>query len=234
MTEVAAKRCTVPARSMPAMITLHYLPGAASFAVHCLLRELQVPFTLQLVDRANDGHKSPAYLKLNPNGLIPVLVDGDLVMYETAAILLHLADTHPAAALAPPLGSAERAHYYKWMLWLSNTLQATLIHYFYPERWVDTGNDAGVAQVKAHAEAKAVACLQQVDDLLAGHGGPWLLGARYSAADPMAFMLSRWTRNFGSRPARDFPHIAAYQQRMMTRPALQQVFAAEQLPPPFV
>ncbi len=219
---------------MAPMITLHYLPGAASFAVHCLLRELDAPFTLQLVDRANDGHKSPAYLKLNPNGLIPVLVDGELVMYETAAILLHLADTHPTASLAPSLGSAERAHYYKWMLWLSNTLQATLIHYFYPERWVDEGHAEGAAQVKLHAESKVVACLKQIDDQLAAHGGPWLLGAHYSAADPLAFMLCRWTRNFKSRPARDFAHIGPYLQRMLARPALQQVFKVEQLPPPFV
>ena len=219
---------------MAPMITLHYLPGAASLAVHCLLRELDAPFTLQLVDRANDGHKSPAYLKLNPNGLIPVLVDGELVMYETAAILLHLADTHPTASLAPSLGSAERAHYYKWMLWLSNTLQATLIHYFYPERWVDEGHAEGAAQVKLHAESKVVACLKQIDDQLAAHGGPWLLGAHYSAADPLAFMLCRWTRNFKSRPARDFAHIGPYLQRMLARPALQQVFKVEQLPPPFV
>jgi glutathione S-transferase len=216
------------------MITLHYLPGAASFAVHCMLRELNASFELQLVDRANDGHKSPAYLRLNPNGLIPVLVDGELVMYETAAILLHLADTHPAASLAPPLGSAERAHYYKWMLWLSNTLQATLIHYFYPERCVDEGNAEGTAQVKAHAEAKAVACLKQIDDQLAGHGGPWLLGPHYSAADPLAFMLCRWTRNFSHRPAREHPHIAPYLQRMLARPAVQRAFATEGLQPPLV
>lgn len=219
---------------MHAMITLHYLPGAASFAVHSLLHEIGLPFTLQLVDRANDGHKSPAYLKLNPNGLIPVFVDGDLVLYETAAILLHLADAHPSAGLAPALGSPERAHCYKWMLWLSNTVQATLIHYFYPERMVDAGNADGAAQVKAHAEAKVVACLSQIDTLLAGHGGPWLLGAQYSAADPLAFMLCRWTRNFKSRPARDFAHIGPYLQRVLARPALQRVIATEQLPPPLV
>ena len=70
-----------------------------------LLHELGVPFELQLVDRTQGAHKSPAYLKLNPNGLIPVLVDGDLVLYETAAICLHLADTHPGRGLAPPLGT---------------------------------------------------------------------------------------------------------------------------------
>ncbi|MDP2006757.1 MAG: glutathione S-transferase family protein [Rubrivivax sp.] len=216
------------------MITLHYLPGAASFAVHVVLQETAAPFRLQLVDRANDGHKSPAYLKLNPNGLIPVLVDGDLVLYETAAVLLHLADTHPAAGLAPPLGSAERAQYYKWMVWLSNTVQAHLIHYFYPERLVDAGNADGAAQVKRHAEAKVGSCLAQIDDLLASRRGPWLLGTDYSAADALAFMLCRWTRNFQTRPARDYPHIGPYLQRMLARPAVQRVFATEQLPPPLV
>jgi glutathione S-transferase len=217
------------------MITLHHYPGNASFAPHALLREIGADFELQLVDRVHGAHRSPAYLKLNPNGLIPVLVDGPLVLYETAAILLHLADVHPAAGLAPPLASAERAHYYKWMLWLSNTMQATLIHYFYPARLVNEGNVDGAAQVKAHAEARVGDCLRQLDEQLAGHSGPWLLGARYSAVDPLAFLLCRWTRGFAaSRPARAWPHIGPYLQRMLARPALQRTIAAEQLPEPWV
>ena len=127
------------------MITLHYFPSNASFAPHVLLRELAVPFELQLVDRTQGAHKSPPYLKLNPNGLIPVLMDGDLVLYETAAILLHLADTHAQAALAPALGTPERALLYKWLFWLSNTMQAAMITYFYPDRSVEAGNAAGAA-----------------------------------------------------------------------------------------
>ena len=136
------------------MIHLHYYPSNASFTPHVLLHEIGVPFELVRVDRVNQAHKTPEYLKLNPNGLIPVLVDGDLVLYETAAIALHLADTHPQAALAPAIGSPERAHFYKWLVWLTNTLQATLIHYFYPHRLVDDGNVAGAAQVEAHAREK--------------------------------------------------------------------------------
>lgn len=71
---------------MARMITLHYYPRNASFTPHVLLNELGVPFTLTLVDRALQAHKSSAHLKLNPNGLIPVLQDGGLVRYETAAI----------------------------------------------------------------------------------------------------------------------------------------------------
>lgn len=217
------------------MITLHYFPGNASFAPHVFLRELGVPFELQLVDRTQGAHKSPAYLKLNPNGLIPVFVDGDLVLYETAAILLHLADTHPQAVFAPALGSAERASFYKWLFWLSNTMQATMSSYFYPDRFVDAGNAAAAAQVKARAQARLDDCLRQIDELLAGHGGPWLLGARYGAIDPLAFMLCRWTRGFaGSRPARDYPHIGPYLQRMLERPAVKKAIEAEKLQPPLV
>jgi glutathione S-transferase len=216
------------------MITLHYHPSNASFTPHILLREIGVPFELALVDRAQQAHKSPAYLKLNPNGLIPVLVDGDLVLYETAAICLHLVDTHPQAALAPALGTAERAHFYKWLVWLTNSLQTSLIAYFYPERWVDAGNADGAAQVKAHAQARIGALLQQIDDQLASHGGPWLLGQHFSAVDPYAFMLCRWTRGFADKPARSYAHIGPYLQRVLARPAVQQAIAAEGLPEPLV
>ncbi|MEN9629673.1 MAG: hypothetical protein RJA10_2900 [Pseudomonadota bacterium] len=214
------------------MIRLHYYPSNASFAPHVLLRELGVPFELVLVDRTQSAHKSAAYLKLNPNGLIPVLEDGDLVLYETVAILMHLADRFPRAGLAPALGTSQRAHYYKWMAWMTNTLQATLMHYFYPERMVDEGNTDGAHQVKAQAEAKVGPMLQQLDDQLAASGGPFLLGAGLSAADPMAFMLCRWTRGFASRPARDFPHLGPYLQRLLQRPSVQQVYEVEQLPLP--
>jgi glutathione S-transferase len=217
------------------MITLHYYPSNASFAPHVLLHEIGAPFRLQLVDRARNEHKSPAYLALNPNGLIPVLEDGALVLYETAAILMHLADTHPAAQLAPAVGSAERALFYKWMAWLSNTMQATLMHYFYPERLVDEGNTEAAAQVQAHAEAKVGECLAQLDAQLAHHGGPWLLGAAYSATDAMALMLCRWTRGFqNSSPARGYAHIGPYLQRVLARAAVQRAVAAEQLPLPLL
>ena len=79
------------------MLQLHYYPGNASMAPHLLLEELGVAYELKLVDRTQQAHKSAEYLLLNPNGLIPVLVDGDLVLYETAAICLHLLDTNPNA-----------------------------------------------------------------------------------------------------------------------------------------
>ena len=155
------------------MIQLHYYPGNANLIPHILLRELDIPFELVKVDRDHGAHRSAAYLALNPNGTIPVLVDGDLVLYETAAICLHLADralVGPAPdgrsdqALAPALGTPERAHYYKWMAWMTNTLQAMLIHYYYPDRMVAAGNAEGAEQFSVER--------RRVSDRSVGQPGP--------------------------------------------------------------
>jgi glutathione S-transferase len=215
------------------MIQLHYHPGNASLTPHIVLEEIGAPFELVFVDRANAAHKSAAYLKLNPNGQIPVLVDGDFVLYETAAICLYLADRFPDAQLAPPPGTAARGHFYQWLVWCTNTLQAMLMHYFYGERMVDAGDAPAAAQVKRHAEARVGAMLDILDAQLASHGGDWLLGERFSAVDPYALMLCRWTRNF-ARPARSLPHLGPYLQRMVARPAVQRAFATEKIGAPLV
>ena len=223
----------LPIGSKDTMIQLYYYPGNASLTPHMLLEEIGTPFELLLVDRTNAAHKSPEYLKLNPNGQIPVLVEGDLVLYETAAICLYLADTYPQARLAPQMGTAERAHFYKWLVWSTNTLQAMLMHYFYGERMVNDGDAAAAAQVQCHAEQRVGGMLDQLDAQLASHGADWLLGSTFSAVDPFVLMLCRWTRSF-SRPARRLPHLGPYLQRVLARPAVQRAFATERLSPPLV
>jgi len=213
---------------------LHYYPSTAAMVPHIVLEEIGAPYQRVLVDRTVGEHKQPDYLRLNPNGLIPVLTDGDLVLYETAAIVLHLCDTHPGARLAPEFGTRERAGFYKWLMWLTNTVQATMLVYFYPERLVDSGNTEGAAQVKTAAHARLVALMQQLDALVEANGGPWLLGKDYSALDPYVFTLCRWTRNFASGKAREMPNLGPYLRRMLERPAVQRVLAAEQLSEPYV
>jgi len=211
------------------MYKLYYYPGNANLAPHMLLEELGVAYELVLVDRARNAQRSPEYLKLNPNGRIPTLVDGDLVLFETAAICLHLVDRHPEAGFAPPIGSDERAQFYKWLVYLTNTLQAELIIYFYPERMAD--DEAAIAQVKAHAESRVGSMLDLLDRSLAESGGPYLLGDRYSAVDPYLLMLCRWTRMMHN-PARNRPHLGRFLNMMITRPAVMRAFAQEGLGDP--
>jgi len=129
-----------------------------------LLRELAVPFDLALVDRKEDAQHSPDYLRLNPHGRIPVLVDGDLVLYEAAAIMLHLADRHPDAGWSPPLGSPRRAQLYKWLIYLTNTLQAEMMLWFYPQRFTDDPN--GAPAVKAAMGRRIAAIFAHLADEL--------------------------------------------------------------------
>ncbi|XZG69586.1 glutathione S-transferase family protein [Chitinibacteraceae bacterium HSL-7] len=212
------------------MIQLFYYPSNASMAPHMLLEEIGTPFELCLVDRTQNAHKSAGYLKLNPSGRIPALVDGDLVLFESAAICVHLAERFPAAGLLPELGSAERAHAFKWLMYLTNTLQPEILTYYYPERWSDS--DAQADQIRQHAEARIADMLALIDNELAD-GRSWLLGAHFRLVDPFLVMLCRWTRAH-ARPARAYPHLGAYLERALQRPAIRAAFEREQLAEPWV
>jgi glutathione S-transferase len=208
------------------MPQLYYAPGNASLLPHMMLREIGAPFELMLVDRSVNAQKSAAYLKLNPNGLIPVMVeDSGEAIYETAAIALHLADKHPEAGLAPPVGAA----YYRWMLHLSNTLQAGFRFWFYPHEAVVDPDAAETA--KASAGARMMTALDRIADQLGQ--GPYLLGETFCAADLYLLMMTRWGRTL-PRPARDIPEIGAHAARILARPAVQEALIAEGLAAPIV
>ncbi|GAC1414268.1 MAG: hypothetical protein NVSMB6_16420 [Burkholderiaceae bacterium] len=158
------------------------------------------------------------------------MVDGDLVVFETAAICLHLADTHPAANLVPPLGSAPRADFYRWLMYLTNTVQTEMLFFFYPERLSD--DDAMAARVRHHAELRIATMFDYIEVALLEGGGPYLLRTGYSAVDPYLLMVSRWTRMM-KRPARDRPALQRYLSVLCERPAVQRAFAAEGIQSPF-
>lgn len=212
------------------MVTLYYYPSSANLAPHMLLEELGVPYRLELVDREQKAHKSPEYLKMNPSGLIPVLVDGNLTLPEAAAICLHLVDKHADKKLAPPVGTPERSAFYRWLIYLTNTVQAELITYFYAERLAD--DEDGAAMVQRHAEQRISKMLDILEAQMLKSGGPWLLGKQYTAVDPYLFMLCRWTRGMAN-PARNRPLLKGFLDRMIARPAIQAAHDQEGLKPPY-
>ena len=98
------------------MDILYGAKGAGSVAPQALLAHLRVPFELRLISFETNDHLSPDFLAINPRGQIPALVlDDGSVLTESLAIMLHVADSHPAAGFSPPLGSSERAQLYRWM-----------------------------------------------------------------------------------------------------------------------
>ena len=108
--------------------TLYYSPGAASLLVHWLLIELDVPHALHLVDTAAKVQKSPGYLAMNPNGVVPTLVLDGKPQYEAAALAMLLAERHADAGLAPGIDDPRRGDYLQWMFNLANMVQPLLRH----------------------------------------------------------------------------------------------------------
>lgn len=205
------------------MYELFYYPGNASLAPHFVLEEVGAAFKLRLVDRKTQAQKDPGYLKVNPMGRIPALVDGDLVLFESAAICLHLADRHPEAGLAHRVGAAERAHLYKWLMFLTNTIQADFMAFYYPEQHTtDTG---GLAGVRTAAERRLDAAYAVVNESL-GRGGPYLLGAAPSVADFYLLMLTGWGRSQTNRP-QDLAHVRRCTDLVSRRPSVQRALATE-------
>jgi glutathione S-transferase len=206
------------------MYQLHYFPSNANAAPHMVLEELGLTYDLVLVDRAKTAQKSNDYLKINPNGRIPTLVDGELVLFEAAAIVLHLVDQHPEAGLAPKVGTPERAKFYQWMTFLTNSLQEELMIWQYPDRL--TGDDAAATEaVKRGAEKRASAYLDVVEKHLKTHG-PLFLGETLSAADFYLVMLARWARPM-SNPPRSRPNIAKLLDMITALPSVRRAYARE-------
>ncbi|MEQ9695755.1 glutathione S-transferase family protein [Shimia sp. SDUM112013] len=119
---------------MSKLIRLHYAPDNASGIVRLALEELGLPYETVLVDRSQNAQQSTVFRKLNPAAKIPALETPDGTMFETAAILLWLADT--SGRLAPPVTGPERTSFLSWLFYASNTLHANLRMTFYPQKYV--------------------------------------------------------------------------------------------------
>ena len=206
------------------MNTLYYSPATASLVVHWLLIELGVPHALHKLDFERGEQKSPEYLAINPAGVVPTLVLDGQVLTEAAAIVMHLADLHPDAGLAPPVGTPARADYTRWFFFMANTLQPQYRAWFYP---TEPAGEANVDAVKAAARARIEAAWQRVADHLE-QNGPYLLGATRSAADFMLTMLMRWSRNM-PKPAHSWPALQAHAQAMKALPSFRETYAREGL-----
>lgn len=207
------------------MITLYHSPSTAATVVHWLLIDLDLPHQLHALDFDNREQGSPAYLKINPAGVVPTLVIDGQVICETAAILMHLGDLHADRGLSPVPGTPERARYYQWMFFMANTLQPAYRAWFYP---TEPAGEENVDATQHHARARIEWAWARVATHLEETGGPYMLGARLSVLDFLTTILMRWSRNM-PRPVDSWPVLAAYARRMKERPSFQETYRREGL-----
>lgn len=204
--------------------TLYYAPGAASMAVHWMLIEVGARFDAVLVDLDADAQRGADYLRLNPTGRVPTLVVDGAPRGESAALLMLLAERHPAAGMMPPVGSPDRAAWFETMIFLANTLLPAMRDWFYAGK---DGDPAGAAAVTALARRRIEGAWDHLDARLAD-GRTHLVGDRLGTADLLLVMLMRWSRNM-PRPATAWAHLAAYVERLRTLPSFIEVNRREGL-----
>lgn len=195
------------------MYRLYGKPFTMSMVPEGTLDEIGVPFeTVTLPDgRSTD----PAYLELRPDGLVPTLVDGDLVIYEGSAIAMHLADRHEEAGLAPSPGSRERAWWYQWMVWLGSVVHPTVANEYHAD-WYTTAPDGGDG-VRQAARRNADDLWRQIDSSVADR--TWLVGERFSTADILLLVQATMHWDCHVMTARE-KHVGAIVRRIQSRPAM--------------
>lgn len=172
------------------MYKLYARNNTGSAAVEALLAVLGVEHELIDVPKDDAGEAPEWYAAINARREVPTLrlPDGS-VMTESAAMMIHLADAHPEAGLSPAVGTAARAQYLRWMVYMAAAPYASDLRMYYPERY---STDAG------HADAikqKAIIDLARDFNVFARDmgQGPFILGAQMCAADIYAAMLLSWS-----------------------------------------
>ena len=204
--------------------TLYYSPATASMVVHLALLEIGAPLRLEKVDFDQDAQHSPEYLRLNPRGQVPTLVIDGKAYFESAALLLILAERHPESHLAPPPGSDTRAGWYQWIAFFTNALGPAYRFWFYPP---DLGAPEHPPAVRDALRQKIEDAWALVDAHLASQG-PYMLGASFSGVDLLATMYMRWSRNM-PRPATEWPALRRLADLVRARPSWKRLYGVEGL-----
>ena len=204
------------------MYTLYWCPFTASLAPDLLLADSGLPYEKVLIEVRKGQHREPAYLAINPAGFVPALTLPDgRVMAETAAILLYLCDRH-ALGLAPGGDEPERATFLQDMAFFSSVIQTTYKRFYFPKRFsTETNTEAGI---KARALEMQEEHWGLVERRLAERGGPYMLGARYSAADLYLTMLATWHPD-EARLLDRLPAVARCFEAVTERPHVRRLMA---------
>jgi len=210
------------------MYKLYYYPLNASMAPHFVLEQLNQEYELALVDRKTNAQKSKAYLALNPNGRIPTLIDGDTVICESAAICLYLGENNPQSKLVPNIGDPDRAEFLQWLMYLTNSLQAELMVYFYPEKYITEENTEAIiaAQEIRISEIWALIDSKLADKTLTGKA--FLVGEIMTICDHYLFMLAVWSDELKNPPL-SFNNVSSYLCNLAKRDEIIDVCRKENL-----
>lgn len=186
-------------------ITLYHHPYTRAANVIWMLEELGTPYELRFVDIRKDAQKAPEIVALNPMGKLPILTDGNVVVTESAAIALFLADRYSLGKLAPAVDDPARGPYLRWSLFAPSVIEPGMLA-------KNSGGQFKPSQVGWGTYDHMIASMESA---IAGRN--FILGDRFSMADCVFGGTLRYMLRFKLLDAT--PSFTAYAERLAARPA---------------
>jgi glutathione S-transferase len=183
----------------------------ASMAAHLL--GLNVEHVM--VDLQKGAQRDPQFLSMNPNGKVPTLVDGDLVLWESMAIMLHLADK---AQPTPHYPASHKPHIHQWLFWTSAHWSPPIGKLNFErmlKKMMNLGEPDAGAVAQAEKELHVVGKI--LDDALAGK--TWLCGTSVPTLADVAVGVSMMTLHISQLPLQGYPNLMAWFGRMQELPS---------------
>ena len=203
------------------MMKLFYAPGTCALASHIALEEAGADYEAVRLNFGAEEQRKPDYLAINPKGRVPALVTDRGVLTETPAILAYVAQSFPAAGLAPqdPFDFARAQAFNSY---LCSTVHVAHAHGRRGARWAD--DPAAIAAMQRKVPTTMAECFDLIErEMLQG---PWVMGGSYTICDPYLYTIALWLEGDQVDIART-PKVQAHVERMKARPAVARVHAAQ-------
>ncbi len=204
------------------MLTLFHAPLTRSTRVRWLLEELDVPHDLRTIDFFSDERSTPEFRALSPLGRLPVIQDGDFVLFESGAIVEYLLEEHGSGRFQPGSSPKERAPMLQWIHWGESTILPAMDKIL--EHAIVRPPDQRVASVAEEGRVQTGECLDVLETQLAKtkEKGGYLLG-ELTGADFVMFYGVWFSELLGETDNR--PNLKAYYDTFMARPKFQKAMA---------
>jgi glutathione S-transferase len=207
------------------MFTLYYAPHTCSLATHIALEDAGATYDLRRIDFGRSEQKSADYLAINPKARVPALVTPDGVLTETPAMLAFVAQSFPAARLAPLDDPFAFADVQAVNSYLCSTLHVAHAHRMRGYRWAD--EPEAIAAMQRKVPQSVGECYDYVEHNVLR--GPWVMGEVYTIADPYLFTIAQWLESDGVDPLL-VPRVVAHRTRMRDRQNVAKAVAEEIAP----
>ncbi|HEX4766818.1 MAG TPA: glutathione S-transferase family protein [Lichenihabitans sp.] len=195
-------------------VTLYHAPQTRSSGAAVLVEELGADVEVKILNMKAGEQRQPAFLAVNPMGKVPAVVDGDALITEQGAIYIYLADRFPERSLAPAIGDPLRGPYLRWLVFYGSSFEPACVD-------KALKREPGRAAMLPYGDYDTT--LRTVTDQL--KRGPYILGERFTAADLLWGGALNWITMFGI--VDKTPEIAAYVERVTSRPSFAKVNARD-------